>query len=437
MGHSLSFLYCLLYLSISILPLFITFFDDPPPAKSFGIEYTAAIGYIALTLMILQFATTERLKIIEKQFGFDLILQFHKTVGFVIFILILSHPVLLFFSDPSQLWILNPVKMPLRTIFAFFSLLSIFAIIFMSIFRKQWRLSYETWRVTHGFFAVLALSFGLLHAIKVDRYLTLFWKGLLWDVFVVYVIFHLIHTRVIRPLLSARKQWEVVEVREEKGRAWTVILQAIAHKGISFLPGQFAYLRMKRDFYWFNEHPFTISSSAKETTQISFTIKELGDFTNTVRTVEKGTKAYVDGPYGVFSYTKFPPSKTIWLIAGGIGITPMLSMLRTMKDEKDKREVHLFFAAKFEDNLTSFEEIEVLKQKLNLKTLYIVENSPKNHPDFRRGYITREILSEKLEEKAPECFICGPPEFIRSVRRSLRELKVSYKKIHAELFQLV
>src|SRR3989338_9226062 len=107
--------YCLLYLVISITPLFLTFFDEPPPAKSFGVEYTAAIGYLALTLMILQFATTERLKMIEKQFGFDLILQFHKKVGFVIFILVVAHPILLFLSDPKQLSILSPYTMPLRT----------------------------------------------------------------------------------------------------------------------------------------------------------------------------------------------------------------------------------------------------------------------------------------------------------------------------------
>jgi predicted ferric reductase len=432
-------LFIFLYFIISCAPVFFTFFDQPPPPKHFGIEYTAAIGYFALSLMILQFATTERIRFIEKQFGFDLILQFHKKIGIAILVFALAHPIILFFANPKLLSILNPSTMPLRTVFALISLFSILLLTAMSIFRKKWKISYETWRVTHGLLAISALGFGLLHAIKIDRYLNLFWKGFIWDVFALYVALHLIHARIIRPLLILKKPWEIIKIKEEKGNAWTVTLRAISHKGICFQAGQYAYLRLKTSLIWFDEHPFTISSSATHPSEISFTIKEMGDFSNKISSIPLGTKAYVDGPYGIFSYKNFPSSESIWMLAGGIGITPMLSMLRTMYDENDKRKVHLFFGSSMESHLTGFEEIEQLKQHLNLTTTYAVENPPTEHPDFEQGYITKELLARTLQNelKHPQCFICGPPQFLSQMRKSLLALKIPYKNIHAELFQLV
>ena len=125
------------------------------------------------------------------------------------------------------------------------------------------------------------------------------------------------------------------------------------------------------------------------------------------------------------------------MIAGGIGITPMLSMLRTLSAEKDRRKVSLFYAAKNEENLTGFEEIEQLKKNLNLNVFYVVEDPPKDHPSFRTGYVTKECFSSALEGKPPQCFVCGPPGFLTSIRKSLRELNVPYKNVHVELFQLV
>ena len=65
------------------------------------------------------------------------------------------------------------------------------------------------------------------------------------------------------------------------------------------------------------------------------TIRSLGDFTSKIDKVPTGQRVYLDGPYGAFTIGN--PADMHVLIAGGIGVTPMMSMIRTLADRGDKR----------------------------------------------------------------------------------------------------
>src|SRR5690606_39032597 len=104
-----------------------------------------------------------------------------------------------------------------------------------------------------------------------------------------------------------------------------------------FVPGQFAWITVGETPFSLQQHPFSIASSTHDP-RIRLTAKEFGDFTSRLKAVEPGTSAYLEGPFG--SFTPDPsPDVGIFLIMGGIGITPAMSMLRTLRDEGSRRPI--------------------------------------------------------------------------------------------------
>ena len=83
-------------------------------------------------------------------------------------------------------------------------------------------------------------------------------------------------------------------------------------------------------------HPFSFSSSAAAADgRVEMTIRNLGDFTSNIRKVTQGLRVYLDGPYGAFTIGN--PADMHVLVAGGIGVTPMMSLIRTLADQVDQR----------------------------------------------------------------------------------------------------
>ena len=99
-------------------------------------------------------------------------------------------------------------------------------------------------------------------------------------------------------------------------------------RAISFIPGQFAFVSFRENAVGREPHPFTIASSPHAST-LDFVVKALGDHTTALMGLPAGAHAEVEGAYGAFSYLNVPNVRQIW-IAGGIGITPFLSMARSI-----------------------------------------------------------------------------------------------------------
>jgi len=102
-------------------------------------------------------------------------------------------------------------------------------------------------------------------------------------------------------------------------------------KGFNFRAGQFAWILMFRTPFAITYHPFSFSSSAEQPDRIHFTIKAFGEFTHEVERLEPGEIVYLDGPYGSFSLEDDADAPLV-LIGGGVGATPLASMLETLAD---------------------------------------------------------------------------------------------------------
>jgi predicted ferric reductase len=185
------------------------------------------------------------------------------------------------------------------------------------------------------------------------------------------------------------------------------------------------------------QHPFTIASSAAHPQRLGFTIKELGDFTSSIGQMKPGTAAYLDGPYGAFTIDE--SSRAIVMSAGGIGITPMMSIIRTLRDERDQRPLLLIYAVHSLDCAVYGEELCAATAAMNLRIVHVLEQPPDDWTG-ERGYITRDLLQRQIAPLKPaetQFLICGPPPMMNVVEQSLLDLNTPMWNIRAERFDIV
>lgn len=426
------------YLFITLLPLLVLLLHPVPESDSFWVEFSVALGFIGLAMMALQFALTARINRIEASYGVDIILQFHRYISLVAFGFILIHPIILFIHDPETLQLLNFFEAPWRARAAVVATLALIALVVTSIWRQKLKIPYETWRIAHGMFAVVAVALGLTHVILVANYLSLFWKMALWTVMALTALWLLIYVRVVKPWFMLKKPYLVEEVIERRGDVWTLALRPRGHDGFTFHPGQFAWITVEISPFRMREHPFSMSSSGDHPERIEFSIKALGDFTNTVKDIPPGTKAFLDGPYGVFTMDRYWDTAGFVLIAGGIGITPMISMLVTAAERKDDRPFLLIYGSRSWDDVTFREEIDDLKDKIDLKVVHVLRK-PSDDWSGETGYVDRDLLERYIPRHrgSRQYFICAAPQMMDQVEKALHDLGVPVTNVHMEHFNLV
>jgi predicted ferric reductase len=425
------------YLTLSLAPLLLVLIGERPPARDFWTELSVALGFVGLAMIGLQFAITARFHSLAAPFGLDILLRFHREISLGAFGVVLAHPIILFIAHPEHLELLNVTTAPWRARFALLGILMLILLIVMSVWREALRIEYETWRVLHGALAVAAIAFSMLHIAGVEHYLNLPWHRALWAFMAAGAIGLLGYVRIYKPVRMMMRPYVVEEVRREQGDSWTVRLSASGHGGPRFQAGQFAWLTLWHSPFAVEEHPFSFSSSAEHPARPEFTIKALGDFTSEIAELEPGTRAYLDGPYGAFSYERYS-APSYAFIAGGVGITPIMSMLRTMADRGEKAPVTLVYAVKAMEEATFLEEIEGLRDVLPL-TLVMVPEEAEEDWEGEEGFVDADLLRRRLPAplEEHEYFVCGPPAMLEAVDQALGELEVPTRAVHMERFNLV
>jgi predicted ferric reductase len=429
------------YIALTLAPLLILLVGPQKPDQGFWQRFSVALGFAGLAMMALQFVLTARFKTLKAPYGSDVVYHFHRQISLVAFALILAHPLILFIDDPRTLALLNVVTAPWRARAAVASVLLLIVLISLSLWRKRLQVGYTFWRVSHGILGTIVVILAMIHVILVGFYINTPLKAVLWTAYGSFWIVLLLYVRLLKPFLLLRKPYEVEQVVQERGNAWTLSMKPVGHAGMRFQPGQFAWLTFSRSPFSETEHPFSISSHAAHTNPIAFTIKELGDFTSTVKDLPVGQRIYLDGPFGNFSIDLYPDASSFVFVAGGIGITPMMSMLRTVAERgDDTRPLLLIYAVDTWESVTFREELEDLTERLNLKVVYVLLNPPENWQG-ESGYVTEELLARYLpparEPHTFEIFLCGPQPLMDAVERALVHLGVFIGNFHAERFDLV
>lgn len=424
------------YLLLTFLPVALMLLPPADTGREPLREFSVALAFCAAGVLGTQFALSSRLKRLKAPYGIDAVYRFHRNMALVALGLVVLHPILLFVVTPERLALLNIFTAPWAARFGLTAVLLVAVIAAISLWRLRFGIGYELWRGWHGALALGIVALVALHVTNTGIY-TNGWK---LSTFVVYPIVwagFYAYLRVAKPLWQRAHPYRIEQVRRQTPDTWTLSVRPDGHNGLRFRAGQFLWITIGRSPFSLRQHPFSFSSSPLEGDGgFEVTVKELGDFTSTIGHVRPGTVAYVDGPFGAFTLDRYPASRYVFL-AGGIGITPIVSILRTAALDGNITPMVLVYGAATLDDLAFAEEIEALKGRLNLTTAYVLERPPDGW-DGPSGFITADVLGEVAgEEHRPAYFICGPPPMIAAMERVLGTMDVDPKRLHYERFAFV
>ena len=427
-----------LYLVLVLAPLLTLVLGEVPRGSGLWGDFSMALGFTGRAMMGVQFVLSARFKRASMPFGIDIIYYFHRYLALMAVAFLFLHFLIIRIGNADALGEINPLHAPWYMTAGRISLLLFSLLIITSLWRKPLRIHYDEWRMLHIAMAMTGFVLALVHIEGVGYYIDAPSKRWLWTAYTLFWLLLIVFLRLIKPWQMYHRPYRVTEVRQEHGNSYTLALTPDGHKGISFKPGQFAWLTLHDSPWHVKEHPFSISSSASRKDQLEFTIKELGDFTRTIKQTRVGDTAYLDGPYGAFSIDQTPDSAGYVFIAGGVGGAPIISMLRTLADRNDRRPLYFIYCNDRLEDIIFREELENLKQNLNLQLVHVLNRPPADWQGAS-GFITPQLLGKVLpdDKQAFEYFLCGPKPMSDMAQQELRKLKVAMNKIHFEIFDMV
>jgi ferredoxin-NADP reductase len=205
-----------------------------------------------------------------------------------------------------------------------------------------------------------------------------------------------------------------------------------------FLPGQFVQVEVEYEPGKKARRSYTIASSPTQRAFVEISVKReehgaVSRFLNEHLSV--GDLIKVTGPFGAFTFTG-TDAESIVLIAGGVGITPMMSVLRYLTDKAWPGEIFLLYGARSTEEFVFREEIERLERRhANLHVLAAMPRAPGTVWLGPEGNLTRELITAAVPQiGSRRIHLCGPPAMMSAVRALLLEIGVPEAQIFSEAF---
>ena len=427
------------YVAVALLPLGLAAWQDLPP-RPFRDELSSALAMVGFSMLLVEFVLSGRFQWVSGGIGIDVTMRFHQLIARGLAIFILIHPFLysLPMSNPRPWDATGELTLTLSgapLVSALLAWLLLALLVLTAIFRQEIAYRYEIWRLSHGLGAGLIALLTLYHVLDGGRYSNDTTLAAFWLVMVVLALFTLLQVYVISPLIQLRHPYRVVSVKSIGLKTWEVIIESEQKPGISFEAGQFVWLTMGRSPFAITEHPFSMSSCPADAPRVSFAIKETGDFTRTIGSIQSGTPVYLDGPHGNLIVHR-KSGAGIAFIAGGVGLAPIMSILRQLRQERDSRPLKLIYGNRIADQIIYNSELTDMQADLNLEIHHVLSEPPQGWTGAV-GLIDESLLDKLLDPANRETWlnvVCGPAPMIVSVEICLDRLGVPRHLLLSEKF---
>lgn len=200
-------------------------------------------------------------------------------------------------------------------------------------------------------------------------------------------------------------------------------------EGFHFTAGQYMLVNLAEKL----SHPLSLSDCPEETGFIEFTKRMTGSpYCRKLESLEPGDGVIVRGPSGNFLCDE--TDSTVVLIAGGIGITPIRSILKSLAEKSGKRcNAILIYGNLNGEDIAFRDELESLK--LPGYRLVHVLSETSGVPGALQGFITADIIAKEVPDYRNANFmISGPPAMVEAIRKALATIAVPEERIRTDRF---
>jgi NAD(P)H-flavin reductase len=234
---------------------------------------------------------------------------------------------------------------------------------------------------------------------------------------------------------------KVVKIVQENHDSNSLYLEGSDERFIGRKAGQYASIRIMRPDGWSEPHPFTISG-APEDALLRLTIKKEGKFTSAISDLKPGAPVKCMGPLGVFCKDIDAKPSSV-MIAGGVGITPFMSVLRHFRNIKAPNKITLFWVNRTIEDIFSTEEIKQMSRELNLNVVYCLsrDDDVNRYVDtlypnvyYEKGRLNEDILKRHGVVRDAAFYLCGPPPMMESALNDLQKVGVAPDSVEREKF---
>ena len=418
---------------------------NPIKYGNFNFFISMSLGIAAYNWLIWQFILSSRPKFIDAIIGLDKIYRLHGVMAIVSILLAIIHNSFLnqMFGDTNS-GLFGEVAI---LIYVAVSVISVFLLtkskwkkikilgLLKNFLSDRIKIKYEHFKEVHNLsiIGLVSMQIHVLMTSNARQYNTIYRMYMLY--FILAVVFYSYH-KFIRPWIIKEDKWLIEAVHKLSLDVYEIKM-SLDNKKINYHPGQFGFFKMKvGDRY--ETHPFSFTSSPLDHHSITIAVKILGDFTRRLDQLKVGDLVYIDGPYGDFSYTNYGHENKSFFIAGGIGITPIISMIRYMSIKEPLRKVTLLWGIRTRgDYLYKNDLVSLMKKMPNLKVIPVI--SREEDYSGERGYINYDLLLKYLSpmsihDKREGYYICGPSVLMKNTRCNLDDLGIHSSRIHYESF---
>jgi predicted ferric reductase len=391
-------------------------------------------GLVGTYLALVEVLLMSRLPWLDRLIGMDRLATWHRRNGQYCIWLLGAHALLTIwgYAGTDHTGLLHETALVLAlpdVLAATLAFGSLVAVGVLSARAVRRRVGYQTWYTIH-LVTYLAIAASFTHVLSDgDDFVNHPLNRILWiALYVVAVLLVLAH-RVGAPLRAAWRHRLVVSRVEAEGPG--VVSIYMTGRGLEALgaePGQFLTWRFLTRRGWWQAHPFSLSA-APNGRDLRITVKASGDHTAELQRLTPGVRVVAEGPYGAFTARR-RTRRRVLLVAGGIGITPLLPLFETLP--AGPGDLTLLYRTSCPEDAILRDELEAIAARRGARVFY--RHGPRTRlPDPFSPATLRALLPDLADH---DVFLCGPPGMVELARQALRSAGVPARQVHAEVFEL-